>query len=105
LRAGEPRGRGSEIDVHVSVLNSRLGGAKLANIGHVRLVRSGLPDGGAAEKDVDMFSSQKDGRTRRILAIGAVQPGPIQGSDDRARVVQITLGPMRRARQRVNLRD
>jgi hypothetical protein len=35
-------------DVRFSVLNSRLGGAKLANIGHVRLLRS---DGGAAERD------------------------------------------------------
>jgi hypothetical protein len=26
----------AKADVHVSVLNSRLGGAKLANIGHVR---------------------------------------------------------------------
>src|SRR6266849_7269197 len=91
--------------VYVSVLNSRLGGAKLANIGHVRLVRSRLPDGGAAERDVDMFSSQKDGRMRRILAIGAAQPGPIQRSGDRARVVQSKLDLMRRARQRVILRD
>ena len=92
-------------DVHISVLKSRLGGAKLANIGYRRLVRSRLPDGGAAVRDVDMFSSQKDGRMRRILAIGAAQPGPIQGCDDRARVVQSMLGLMRRARQRVILRD
>jgi hypothetical protein len=38
-------------DVRFSVLNSRLGGAKLANIGHARLVRSRLADGGAAERD------------------------------------------------------
>jgi hypothetical protein len=31
--------RERKADVRVSVLNSRLGGAKLANIGHVRLVR------------------------------------------------------------------
>jgi hypothetical protein len=74
-------------DVHISVLKSRLGGAKLANIGYRRLVRSRLPDHDAAEREVDMFSSQKDGRMRRILATGAVQPGPIQGSGDRARVV------------------
>ena len=67
-------------DVHVSVLNSRLGGAKLANIGYRRLVRSRLPDGGAAERDVDMFSSHKDARISRIFATGAAQPGPIQGS-------------------------
>jgi hypothetical protein len=91
--------------VHVSVLNSRHGGAKLANIGHVRLVRSRLPDGGAAERDVDMFSSKMDGRMRPILAIGTAQPGPIQGSGDRARVVQSMLGLMRRTRQRVILRD
>jgi len=42
-------------DVHVSVLNSRLGGAKLAYIRHLRLVRSRLPDRDAAERDVDMF--------------------------------------------------
>jgi hypothetical protein len=46
-------------DVHISVLNSRLDGAKLAIIEHVRPVSSRLPDRGAAERDVDMFSSQK----------------------------------------------
>ncbi|HXQ06155.1 MAG TPA: hypothetical protein VN831_15595 [Bradyrhizobium sp.] len=59
----------------------------------------------ATERDVDMFSSQMDERMRRILAIGAAQPGPIQGSGDRARVVQGMLDLMRRARQRVILRD
>jgi len=92
-------------DVHISVLKSRLGGAKLANIGHVRLVRSRLPDRDAAERDVDMFISQKDGRMRRIPAVDAAQLGPIQGSGDRARVVQGMLDLMRRARQRVILRD
>jgi hypothetical protein len=52
-----------------------------------------------------MFSSKMDGRMRPILAIGAAQPGPIQGSGDRARVVQSMLGLMRRARQRLILRD
>jgi hypothetical protein len=90
-------------DVHVSVLNSRLGGAKLANIGHLRLVRSRLPDRDAAERDVDMFI--KDGRMSRILGIGAAQLGPIQRSGDRASVVQRMLDLMRQARQRVILRD
>jgi len=84
-------------DVHVSLLKSRLGGAKLANIGHRRPVCSRLPDGGAAERDVDMFGSHKDGNISRILAIGAAQPGPIQGSGDRACVVQSKLDLMRTA--------
>jgi hypothetical protein len=42
--------------------------------------RCRLPDGGAAERDVDMFSSQMDGRISRIFAIGAAQAEPIQGS-------------------------
>jgi hypothetical protein len=97
--------RERKADVRVSVLNSRLGGAKLANIGHVRLVRYRLPDGGAAERDVDMFSSQMDGRMRRFPAVAAAQPGPIQGSGDRARVVQRMLDLMRQTRQCVILRD
>ena len=92
-------------DVRVSALNSRLGGAKLANIGHVRLVRSRLPDRDAAERDVDMFSSQMDGRMRRIPAVDAAQLGPIQGSGDRARVVRGMLDLMRQTRQRAILRD
>jgi len=68
-------------------------------------VRYRLPDHDAAERDVDMFISQKDGRMRRILAIGAGHLGPIQRSGDRARVVRSILDPMRRARQRVILRD
>jgi hypothetical protein len=52
-----------------------------------------------------MFSSQKDGRMSRILAIGAARPGPIQRSGDRVRVVRSMLDLMRRARQRVILRD
>jgi hypothetical protein len=94
-----------QADVHVSLLHSRLGGAKLANIGHLRLVRSRLPDRDAAERDVDMFFFQNDGRISRILAIGAVQLWLIQGSDDRAGVVKHKLDQMRQARQRVILRD
>ena len=60
-----------QADVHVSFLNSRLGGAKLANIGHLRLVRCRLPDRDAAERDVNMFFFQRDGRMSRILTIGA----------------------------------
>jgi hypothetical protein len=52
-----------------------------------------------------MFISQKDGRMRCILAIGSAQLGPIQMSGDRARVVQSMLDLMRRALQRVVLRD
>ena len=81
-----------QADVHVSLLNSRLGGAKLADIGHLRLVRSRLPDRDAAERDVDMFFFQRDGRMSRILTIGAS-------------VVQHKLDQMRQARQRVILRD
>jgi hypothetical protein len=92
-------------DVHVSVLIFRLGGAKLAKIGYRRLVRSRLPDRDAAERDVDMFSSQKDGRMSRIVTIGAAQLGPIQRGGDRARAVRSMLDLMRQARQRVILRD
>ena len=92
-------------DVHVSVLKSRLGGAKLANTRYRRLVRSRLPDHDAAEREVDMFSSQMDGRMRRIPAVGAAQPGSIQGSGDRGRVVRRMLGLMHQTRQRVILRD
>ena len=96
-------GVGRKADVHVSVLNSRLGGAKLANIGHLRLARSRLPDRDAAERDVDMFI--RGGRMSRILTIGAAQLGPIQRGDDRASVVQRMLDLIRQARQRVILRD
>ena len=96
---------GRKADVHVSVLNSRLGGAKLAYIRHLRLVRSRIPDRDAVEREVDMFISQKDGRMSRILTIGAAQLGPIQRSGDRASVVQRMLDLMRQARQRVILRD
>jgi len=95
-------------DVHVSVLNSRLGGAKLAYIRHLRLVRSRIPDRDAAERERergDMFISQKDGRMSRILTIGAANSGPIQRSGDRASVVQRVLDLMRQARQRLILRD
>jgi hypothetical protein len=34
-------------------------------------VRSGIPDRDAAEREVDMFIPQKDGRMSRILTIGA----------------------------------
>jgi len=50
---------GRKADVHVSVLNSRLGGAKLAYIRHLRLVRSRIPDRDAAEREVDMFIPKK----------------------------------------------
>ena len=91
--------------MHVSILNSWLGGAKLANIGHRRLVGSRLPDSDAAKTDVEMFISQKDGRMSRILTIGAAQLGPTQRSGDRASVVQRMLDLMRQAPQRVILRD
>jgi hypothetical protein len=91
--------------VHVSVLNSRLGGAKLAYIRHLRLVRSRIPDRDAAETKVEMFICQKDGRRSRILTIGGVQLGPTQRSGDRASVVQRMLDLIRQARQRVILRD
>src|SRR5258708_39868446 len=94
---------GSQADVHVSCLNSRLGGAKFAYIGHLRLVRFRIPDRDAAE--VEMVISQKDGRMSRILTIGAAQLGPTQRSGDRASVVQCMLDLMRQARQRVILRD
>ena len=98
---------GRKADVHVSVLNSRLGGAKLAYIRHLRLVRSWIPDRDAAERERergDMFISQKDGRMSRILTIGAANSGPIQRSGDRASVVQRVLDLMRQARQRLILR-
>jgi hypothetical protein len=95
----------SRTHVHVSVLNSWLGGAKLANIGHRRLVGSRLPDSDAAKRDVEMFISQKDERMSHILTIDPVQLGPIQSSGDRASVVQPMLDLMRQARQRVILRD
>ncbi|HWN76659.1 MAG TPA: hypothetical protein VNN81_01985 [Bradyrhizobium sp.] len=96
---------GPKADVHVSFLNSRLGGAKFAYIGHLRLVRFRIPDRDAAEGEVEMFISQKDGRMSRILTIGAAQLGPTQRSGDRASVVQRMLDLMRQARQRVILRD
>jgi hypothetical protein len=100
---------GRKADVHVSVLNSRLGGAKLAYIRHLRLVRSWIPDRDAAERERererDMFISQKDGRMSRILTIGAANSGPIQRSGDRASVVQRVLDLMRQARLRLILRD
>jgi len=92
-------------DVHVSFLNSRLGGAKFAYIGHLRLVRFRIPDRDAAEGEVEMFISQKDGRMSRIHTIGAAQLGSTQRSGDRASVVQRMLDLMRQARQRVILRD
>lgn len=59
----------------------------------------------AAEREVEMLISQKDGRMSRILSIGAAQLGTIQSSGDRASVVQPMLDLMRQARQRVILRD
>jgi hypothetical protein len=64
-----------------------------------------IPDRDAAEREVEMFISQKDGRMSRILTIGAAQLAPTQRSGDRARVVQRMLDLMRQARQRVILRD
>ncbi len=96
---------GPKADVHVSFLNSRLGGAKFAYIGHLRLVRFRIPDRDAAEGEVEMFISQKDGRMSRIHTIGAAQLGSAQRSGDRASVVQRMLDLMRQARQRVILRD
>src|SRR5258705_13912766 len=72
---------------------------------HLRLVRFRIPDRDAAEGEVEMFISQKDGRMSRILTIGAAQLGPTQRSGDRASVVQRMLDLMRQARQRVILRD
>jgi hypothetical protein len=90
-------------DVHVSVLHSRLGGAKLAEIGHVRLVRSGLRVCDAAERDVNMLISQKDGRMSRILTIGVAQLRPIHGRGREYRPRMLDL--IHQSRQRVNLRD
>ena len=67
-------------------------------------MRSRIPDRDAAEREVDMFISQKDGRMSRILNIGAAQLGPIQRSWG-ASIVQRMLNLMRQARQRVILRD
>jgi hypothetical protein len=50
-------------------------------------VRSRLLEGDAAEREVDTFISQKDGRMSRILTIVAAQPGPVQRCGDRASVV------------------
>jgi len=91
--------------VHVSAVNSRLSGAKFAYIRHLRLVRFRIPDRDAAEGEVEMFISQKDGRMSRIHTIGAAQLGSAQRSGDRASVVQRMLDLMRQARQRVILRD
>src|SRR5260370_20288483 len=104
--AGNAGGRDlAKADVHVSFLNARLGGAKFAYIGHLRLVRFRIPDRDAAEGEVEMFISQKDGRMSRIHTIGAAQLGSTQRSGDRASVVQRMLDLMRQARQRVILRD
>jgi hypothetical protein len=89
--------------VHVSFLNSRLGGAKFAPLGISGSCAFRIPD--AAEREVEMFISQQGGRRSRILSIGAAQLRPTQRSGDRARVVQRMLDPMRQARQRVILRD
>jgi hypothetical protein len=90
--------------VHVRCLNSWLGGAKLANIGHLRLAGSRLPDSDAAQRDVEMFISQNDGRMSRILTIDPSQLGPSKESD-RASVIKLMLDLMRQARQRVIVRD
>jgi len=59
--------------LHVSVRNSRLGGAKLANIGDLRCVRSRLPDRDAAKRDVETLISRTDGRMIRILTTGMMR--------------------------------
>ena len=67
-----------------------------------------LPDRSAAETDVEMLISQKDGRMSRILSIGDVRVGMIQGGGGgggRARVVQPMPDLMRDARRRVVLRN
>ena len=64
-------------------------------------MRFRIPDRDAAEGEVEMFISQKDGRMSRILAIGAAQLETIQSSGDRASVVQPMPDPMHQARQRV----
>jgi len=87
--------KSNKADVHLSVLNSWLGGAKLANIGRRRLVGSGLPDSDAAKRDVEIFISQKDGRMSHILTIDPAQLEPIQRNGDRASVVQLLLNLMR----------
>jgi hypothetical protein len=104
LSRHEMYGSDRRADLRVSVLNSRLGGAKFANIAHLRRARSRLPDRGAAERDVEMLISQKDGRMSRILTISAVQLGTIQSSGNRASVVQPMLDLVRQTRQRVILR-
>jgi len=71
---------GPKADVNVSFLNSRLGGAKFAYIGHLRLVRFRIPDRDASEREVEMFISQKDGRMTRILTIGEPNPGRPKGA-------------------------
>jgi hypothetical protein len=91
--------------VHVSAVNSRLGGAIFAYIRHLRLVRFRIPDRDAAEGEVEMFISQKDGRMSRVLTIGAAQLGPTQRRGDRASVVQRMLDLTRQARRRVILHD
>jgi len=66
--------------VNVTFLNSRLGGAKFAYIGHLRLVRFRIPDRDASEREVEMFISKKDGRMSRILTIGAPNSGRPKGA-------------------------
>src|SRR5258705_11895089 len=79
---------GPKADVHVSFLNSRLGGAKFACIGHLRLLRFRIPDRDAAEGEVGLFISPKDGRMSRILNIGAAQLPPAHRSGHRATVAR-----------------
>src|SRR5260370_3197357 len=79
--AGNAGGRDlAKADVHVSFLNSRLGGAKFAYIGHLRLVRFRIPDRDAARGDGGMFISQKDGRRDRTPPLAAPPLGPTQHS-------------------------
>ena len=71
------------------------------HIWHLQLVRSRLRDRDAAEREVEMFISQQDGRMSHILTIDPAQFGPIKRGGDRARVVRSMLDPMHQARQRV----
>jgi hypothetical protein len=67
-------------------------------------VRSRLLDSDAAEKEVDMFISQKDGPMSRILTLVPPNSGRSKGAGI-ASVVQRMLDLMRQARQRAILRD
>jgi hypothetical protein len=88
-------------DVHVSVLDSRLGGAKLAYIRHLRLVRSRLrtPTRPRERRHVHF---PKRWTHEPHSHHWCRQLGPIQRSGDRASVVQRMLDLMRQARQQLD---